>query len=76
MIYRDSWERRLRPLDAGDRRLRDAIDLFNYLSKKDYREAKQRAYREKEKRQEREWELEAQREGVDVLEYQQSRLHG
>jgi hypothetical protein len=33
------------PLAAGDSRLRDVIDLFNYLSKEDYREAKQRAYR-------------------------------
>ncbi|KAL2140524.1 hypothetical protein VTI28DRAFT_3728 [Corynascus sepedonium] len=51
-IYRDPWDRRLRPLAAGDRRLRDVIDLFNYLSKEDYREAKQRAYRERERRQE------------------------
>lgn len=56
--------------------MRDVIDLFNYLSKEDYREAKQRAYKERGKRQEREWELEAQREGVDVLEYQQPRSHG
>ena len=34
--------------------MRDVIDLFNYLSKEDYREAKQRAYRERERRQERE----------------------
>ncbi|KAL2200146.1 hypothetical protein P885DRAFT_73979 [Corynascus similis CBS 632.67] len=27
-IYRDPWDRRLRPLAAGDRRLRDVIDLF------------------------------------------------
>ncbi|KAK3896739.1 hypothetical protein C8A05DRAFT_20346 [Staphylotrichum tortipilum] len=53
-IYRDPWERRLRPLDAGDARLRDVIDLFNYVSKEDYREAKQRAYRERERRERRE----------------------
>ncbi|KAK4040826.1 hypothetical protein C8A01DRAFT_45936 [Parachaetomium inaequale] len=57
-IYRDPWERRLRPLAAGDARLRDVVDLFNYISKEDYREARRRAY----KKQEREWTRQAQRE--------------
>lgn len=31
--------------------MKDVIDLFNYLSKEDYREARLRAYRERGKRQ-------------------------
>jgi hypothetical protein len=49
-IYRDLWERRLRPLSDGDRRLKDVVDEFNYLSREDYREAKRRAEREQTKR--------------------------
>jgi hypothetical protein len=66
-IYRDLWERQLRPLHETDFRVKDVVDLFNYLSYDDYREAKQRAFRERDKRQEREWprELEAQG-GVDA----------
>ena len=60
-VYRDPWERRLRPLAAGDARLSDVVDLFNYLSKEDYREARRRAY----KRQEREWARQARQEDVD-----------
>jgi hypothetical protein len=58
-IYRDPWERRTRPPGESDRRLRDVVDRFNYLSKEDYREAKQRAYREQDRRQEREWKAQA-----------------
>lgn len=42
-IYRDKWERRLPSEDAGDRRLRDVIDLFNYVSRDDWARAKTRA---------------------------------
>lgn len=49
-IYRDLWERRLRPLSNGDRRLEDVVDECNYLSCEDYREAKRRAEREQTKR--------------------------
>ncbi|KAG7284215.1 hypothetical protein NEMBOFW57_010579 [Staphylotrichum longicolle] len=57
------------PMDsrAGDARLRDVIDVFNYLSIEDFRAAKKRAYRERDKRQMREWELEEQREETRML---------
>ncbi|KAK3896599.1 hypothetical protein C8A05DRAFT_48409 [Staphylotrichum tortipilum] len=50
-IYRDPWERRLRPLGATDLRLRDVVDTFNYLSIQDYREARRRAERERTQRE-------------------------
>jgi hypothetical protein len=61
-IYRDLWERRLRPLQDTDMRIKDVVDLFNYVSKEDYREAKQRAFRERDKRQMREWRTQAEEE--------------
>lgn len=44
-IYRDPWERRRRPLEDGDLRLRDVGDLFNYVSREEQREARLRAAR-------------------------------
>jgi hypothetical protein len=49
-IYRDPWERRLRPPNDGDARLKDVTDTFNYLSREDWREAKKRAGRERAER--------------------------
>lgn len=49
-IYRDLWERRLRPLQETDRRTRDVVDTFNYLSKEDWRAARSRANRERQER--------------------------
>ncbi len=45
-IYRDLWERRVRPLSEGDRRTKDVEDTFNYLSRQDWREAKLRGFDE------------------------------
>jgi hypothetical protein len=45
-IYRDPWERRLRPLDESyetDLRRRDVVDIFNFLSKDGWAEARSRA---------------------------------
>ncbi len=50
-IYRDPWERRLRPLLATDMRLRDVTDTFNYLSRQDWLEAKRRGLRERNLRE-------------------------
>ncbi len=50
-IYRDPWERRLRPLRHGDLRTRDVVDTFNYLSREDWRAAQLRGRREGRKRE-------------------------
>ena len=50
-IYRDPWERRLRPLQHGDRRTKDVVDTFNYLSREDWRAAKLRGSKERGKRE-------------------------
>ncbi len=50
-IYRDPWERRLRPLHHGDRRTKDVVDTFNYLSREDWRAAKLRGSKERGKRE-------------------------
>ncbi|KAK4096058.1 hypothetical protein N658DRAFT_532666 [Parathielavia hyrcaniae] len=49
-IYRDPWERRLRPVAAGDLRTRDVVDEFNYLSIENYQKGRRRAERERWKR--------------------------
>jgi hypothetical protein len=49
-IYRDPWERRLRPLDETDLRTRDVVDIFNFLSKQEWGEASRRAMEEREER--------------------------
>ncbi|KAJ2904505.1 hypothetical protein MKZ38_007948 [Zalerion maritima] len=41
-IYRDKWERRVRPEQEGDVRLRDVVDDFNYLSYDDWADARYR----------------------------------
>ena len=53
-VYRDPWERRLRPLQETDRRTRDVVDTFNYLSKEDWRAARGRASKERQERARRE----------------------
>jgi hypothetical protein len=58
-IYRDKWERRLRPLDEPDRRTKDVTDHFNYISHQDWREATVRAGRERWKRQVAHWEAQS-----------------
>jgi len=55
-IYRDKWERRLRPLEETDWRTRDVSDFFNYTSPQDWREATVRAGGERWKRQVALWE--------------------
>ncbi len=50
-IYRDLWERRVRPLSEGDRRIKDVEDTFNYLSRQDWREAKLRGFHEMGKKE-------------------------
>ena len=50
-IYRDPWERRLRPLDEVDKRTRDVIDTWNFLSHEDYSAAKRRARSERDERE-------------------------
>jgi hypothetical protein len=42
-IYRDKWERRPPSEDYGDQRLKDVIDLFNYVSREEWARAKMRA---------------------------------
>ncbi len=44
-------ERRVRPLSAGDRRIKDVEDTFNYLSRQDWREAKLRGFDEMGKKE-------------------------
>jgi hypothetical protein len=44
-IYRDLWERRLRPPEEGDHRLRDVGDLFNFVSRVEQLEARRLAWR-------------------------------
>ncbi|KAI0006496.1 hypothetical protein F4779DRAFT_629777 [Xylariaceae sp. FL0662B] len=41
-IYRDKWERKVRPDVEGDARLRDVVDDFNYISYDDWRDARKR----------------------------------
>ncbi len=60
-IYRDKWERRLRPLDATDWRTKDVEDQFNYISRQDWREARVRAARERDRRLILEWRSESRR---------------
>ena len=63
-IYRDPWERQLRPAHEVDWRLKDVADHFNYLSHQDWRETKLRAAKERNKRQILEWEARLNRGGV------------
>ncbi|KAJ3546444.1 hypothetical protein NM208_g1995 [Fusarium decemcellulare] len=46
-IYRDKWERKPLSKDDDDSRLRDVIDLFNYLSQDEWAAAKDRAMRKR-----------------------------
>ena len=46
-IFRDPWERQVRPLDWADARIKDVMDLFNYLSFEDWRDASRRGRRER-----------------------------
>ncbi|KAF4467096.1 hypothetical protein FALBO_6032 [Fusarium albosuccineum] len=46
-IYRDKWERKPLSKDDDDARLRDVIDLFNYLSQDEWAAAKDRAMRKR-----------------------------
>ncbi|KAI5855531.1 hypothetical protein GGS23DRAFT_443312 [Durotheca rogersii] len=50
-IYRDKWERKLRPDDEGDARLRDVIDDFNYVSYDEWADAQYRAMIMRERRE-------------------------
>ncbi|KAK4148634.1 hypothetical protein C8A00DRAFT_47553 [Chaetomidium leptoderma] len=53
-IYRDRWERRLRPLKSGDARIKDVIDTWNYLSFEDWRDATRRGRRARRERKAKE----------------------
>ncbi|KAL2126269.1 hypothetical protein VTI74DRAFT_1292 [Chaetomium olivicolor] len=55
-IYRDPRERRVRPWHESDRRMRDVVDVFNYLSRQDYQAARRRAFDERREKQLRELE--------------------
>jgi hypothetical protein len=46
-IYRDLWERKELPPDAGDERLRDVVDRTDYPTMEDFGAAQERAYQRK-----------------------------
>lgn len=50
-IYRDPWERRLRPLEERDLRSRCVTGPFNYLSRLDMRKGQHRSMDERHERQ-------------------------
>jgi hypothetical protein len=58
-IYRDPWERRVRPLSEGDARVNGVVDTFNYNSFEDWVDANKRGREARQKRRERE------RQGVE-----------
>ena len=49
-IYRDKWERRQLSADDHDERLGDVMDDFNYVSLKEFSEARHRAIELRERR--------------------------
>ncbi|KAI1500928.1 hypothetical protein F5X99DRAFT_384391 [Biscogniauxia marginata] len=50
-IYRDKWERKLRPEEEGDARLRDVVDDFNYISYDEWADARYRAMMIRQRRE-------------------------